>query len=163
MSENGFGKTNSTWKSSTTVAEWTAEEQRRALDPFYTTKKVRRVGPWTTHACPGSSKNGRRLHPRISPRFGDKALRSLRDCATSTGSPWAMCQASLSPSSPAIPITHFIYEHDHGTDRFRFDTQEIKNELGDVPINHVDVLKFIREHISNGLKRNPFGSVTSAW
>ena len=127
-----------------------AEEQRRALDPFYTTKKVRRVGlglpmlaqaaqrtggAFTLESAPGSG-------TKLSVRFG---LRHI------DRQPLGDVPGVLVTLIAGNPDTHFIYEHDHGTDRFRFDTQEIKNELGDVPINHVDVLKFIREHISNGL------------
>jgi len=38
-------------------------------------------------------------------------------------------------------------------DTFLFSTKEVKNELGDVPINYPAVIKFITETIKNGIKK----------
>jgi len=35
---------------------------------------------------------------------------------------------------------------------YRLDTSEIKEEIGDIPVNHAEVLKFIRETMEEGLK-----------
>jgi hypothetical protein len=46
----------------------------------------------------------------------------------------------------------FLYRHQHNGHVYILDTREIKEELEDIPINHVDVLNFIREHVTEGLK-----------
>ncbi len=44
-----------------------------------------------------------------------------------------------------------VYDRDGA--RYEFDTEGIKAELGDVPINLPDVLKFIKDDINNGIRR----------
>jgi hypothetical protein len=50
------------------------------------------------------------------------------------------------------PDIHFIYRHRREQEEYALDTDEIKREIDDVPINHIEVLKFIRQDIAEGLK-----------
>jgi hypothetical protein len=45
----------------------------------------------------------------------------------------------------------FVCRHECEGDVFTLDTREIRSEIGDIPMNHVEVLKFIRQHIMEGL------------
>jgi hypothetical protein len=45
----------------------------------------------------------------------------------------------------------FIYKHRHNDRRFSLDTREIRKEIGDLPINHPEILKYIRGVIEEGL------------
>lgn len=45
----------------------------------------------------------------------------------------------------------FIYRHEHNNRVFILDTREVKKEIEGVPINHVEVLHFLRQHIQEGL------------
>jgi hypothetical protein len=50
------------------------------------------------------------------------------------------------------PGIRFLYEHEHDDQRFKLDTAELVEELGGVPINHVEVLKYIRNYVKEGLE-----------
>ncbi len=45
----------------------------------------------------------------------------------------------------------FIYKHRHNDQRFSVDTREIRKEIDDLPINHFEILKYIRGVIDEGL------------
>jgi hypothetical protein len=49
------------------------------------------------------------------------------------------------------PDMDLLYRHSVDGKEFIFDTRIIKKEIDDVPINHVDVLRFIRQHIEENL------------
>lgn len=52
----------------------------------------------------------------------------------------------------ANPQIRFIYEHKTPKDQFLFDVNDVKLELEDVPVNHPDVLKALKELINENLK-----------
>ncbi|RPJ04426.1 MAG: hypothetical protein EHM36_10685 [Deltaproteobacteria bacterium] len=47
--------------------------------------------------------------------------------------------------------TDFVYRHRCDDGIFEMDTREIRREIGDTPINHMEILKFIRQYIKDGL------------
>ena len=50
------------------------------------------------------------------------------------------------------PDIRFVYRHQRDGRVYTLDTDEIKREIEDVPINHIEVLKFIRHDVEDGLK-----------
>ena len=52
----------------------------------------------------------------------------------------------------AKPEIHYIYVHRFGKKEFIFDTRDIIEVLGELPINHPDILEWIREYIQNNCK-----------
>lgn len=127
------------------------DEQKMALDPFYTTKKVRRVGlglPMLKSAAEltdGSfrldSIKGRGTAVTVT--FGHSHIdrQPLGDVALTI--------VSLIAGSPHVD---FIYTHRKDGREYRLDTRTIKNELDDVPIEHVEVLSLIRGDIEEGTR-----------
>lgn len=127
------------------------ETLTKALDPFYTTKKVRRVGlglPMLAQAaeCTGgqmilSSQPGQGTKLKVT--FGLRHLdrQPLGDVAGS--------MVTLIAGNPDIDFT---YCHERRDKTYFLSTEEIKKEIDDVPINHVEVLKYIRSHIAEGMK-----------
>jgi anti-sigma regulatory factor (Ser/Thr protein kinase) len=49
------------------------------------------------------------------------------------------------------PHLNFTYEHNIDGEIFTLDTEEIREELGDVPLNSPEVIKFIKNSISSWL------------
>jgi hypothetical protein len=45
----------------------------------------------------------------------------------------------------------FIYKHRHNDRQFTLDTRQIRKEIEDVPINHPEIIKYIRGVIDEGL------------
>ena len=130
---------------------------QKALDPFYTSKTVRRVGlglPLLSHAakitggeCAIESKKGEGT--TVTARFGYRHIdrQPLGDMPTT--------MATMIAGNPGVD---FVYTHLSDSESYTLDTREIKNELEDVPIDHPTVLQFIKENIRDGLKEIGAGS-----
>lgn len=131
-------------------AGMTADVLKKAADPFFTTKTVRDVGlglPMLAQAAEqteGSftieSKRGEGT--RVVAEFKKSHLdrQPLGDIAS-----------TLVTLIAGTADVDFIYRHQHNDREYVFDTRDVKKELEGVPINHADVLSFIREHIRGGL------------
>lgn len=128
----------------------TKEEIKRAFDPFYTTKKVRRFGL------------GIPLLANAADRAGGKlVLKSIKGEGTRLTATFQLNHLDRQPmgniSSTIINLiagnsfVDFIYKHRHNDRRFSLDTREIRKEIGDLPINHFEILKYIRGVIDEGL------------
>ncbi len=124
----------------------------KVLDPFYSTRKTRRVGlglPMLAQAAKeaegdiniesqegkGTCVTVKFVHNHID----RKPLGNIADTIV----------ALISGKESGIDI---IYTHRRDGNGFQFDTRDIKEELQDVPINNPEVINFLRETISNGLK-----------
>ena len=44
----------------------------------------------------------------------------------------------------------FLYKHRYNDRQFEMDTREIRKEIGDIPINHPEILKYIRGVLEEG-------------
>jgi len=128
-----------------------AGERQRALDPFYTTKKVRKVGlglPLLQNAARNTggafrldSAVGRGTTVTANFRRGHIDRQPLGNIASSL--------LGLIMGNPGVD---FLYHHRVDGRSYTLDTRELKKELEDVPLSHPEVTKFIRENINEGLK-----------
>lgn len=126
------------------------ETLKRAMDPFYTSKKVRKVGlglPMLAEAAERAgggftieSTEGVGTRVEVSFRLGHIDRQPLGDLA---GALIALIVGNAG--------VDFICRHDCDGEVFTLDTREIRNEIDDIPMNHPEVLKFIRQHIMEGL------------
>ena len=127
------------------------EEISKALDPFYTTKNVRRVGlglPLLTDAAQTSggkldlqSRAGKGTE--ITATFGLKHI---------DRQPLGNISSTLISLIAANSEVDFIYDHRHNNRQFKLDTRLIRDEIEDVPIYHPEIIKFIRGIIEEGLR-----------
>lgn len=127
------------------------EELKRVEDPFYTTKNYKKVGlgiPLLKQIALSTegdfkieSKKGeftkvyasfKRSHPDTPP------IGNLKDTLL-----------TIILSSENFDIK-FQYKKDNKI--FELNTKEIKENLGDIPINHPDVIKFIRNFLDENFK-----------
>jgi anti-sigma regulatory factor (Ser/Thr protein kinase) len=123
---------------------------KRAMDPFYTSKKVRRVGlglPMLAEAAEragGSfaieSQVGVGTRVEVNFQFSHIDRQPLGDL---TGAFMVLIAGNAG--------VDFVCRHECGGDVLTLDTREIRSEIGDIPINHVAVVKFIRQHLMEGL------------
>ena len=127
------------------------EMAQRALDPFFTTKTVRRVGlglPLLAEAC---RMTGGELGLQSCPGKGTTVR------ATFQGS--HIDRKPLGPMTDTLvtliighPEVDLIYEHRKGGRAFSLDTREIKADLGEIPLNAPEVVPTLRALIQNGLE-----------
>jgi anti-sigma regulatory factor (Ser/Thr protein kinase) len=127
------------------------ETLKKVLDPFYTSKTVRRVGlglPMFFQAVQKAdgnfsveSKAGEGT--KVSAHFKHSHIdrQPLGDMANTMVTLIAGC-----------PDVEFVYIHQCTGSYYTLDTSEIKQELEDVPINNTSILQFIQKDIIKGLK-----------
>jgi len=126
------------------------EEIAKALDPFYTTKKVRRVGLGLPLLSEAANRSG-----------GSFNLTSIRGIGTKLKVTFKLDHLDRQPLGNIMTTIRnliagnssvdFIYKHRHNDRQFVLDTREIRKEIDDLPINHPEILKYIRNVIEDGL------------
>lgn len=129
---------------------------QKVLDPFYTSRKTRRVGlglslfKEASRRCEGdfhiTSKEGEGTLVRADFKLDHIDLAPLGDMA-----------ASLTSLIIGNPGVDFVCTHKTDDSTFHLDTREIKTELEDVPITHPDVIRYLTETIREGLNTKVSG------
>lgn len=123
---------------------------KKALDPFYTTKTVRRVGLGLPLLQDAALRSG-----------GAFQIESQENSGTTVKATFGLHHLDRQPLGAVINViiiliisnsqVDFFYKHRHNDRRFGMDTREIRKEIEDVPINHPEVIKYIRGVIEEGL------------
>jgi len=127
------------------------EMLKQVLDPFFTTRKTRRVGlgfpllEQATKRCEGE------FRVDSEPGQGTEVLATFRlnhiDLA-----PMGDIAGTLKGLMMSHPEVDFVYTHAVGGNTFELDTRDIKQELEGVPINHPEVIKHIGEMIDDSIR-----------
>lgn len=114
----------------------------RVLDPFFTTKEVRRVGMGLSLLRRAAENTGGHLTIHSAPGSGTtvRAVFGLSHIDRQPMGDMASTLTGLLLSHGEIDI---LYRHSIGSDEFVFDTREIRSVLEDTPITNPDVIKFI--------------------
>ncbi|MGO9136787.1 MAG: ATP-binding protein [Syntrophales bacterium] len=124
---------------------------KKVIDPFFTTKTVRNVGL----GLPMLAQAAERAEGRfIIESKGGEGTRVAADFKLShiDRQPLGDISGTLVTLIAGNEDINLIYRHEHNGKIYIFDTGEIRKEIEDIPINHVAVLNFIRNHIIEGLK-----------
>ena len=122
------------------------ETVEKALDPFYTTKTVRRFGlgiPLLSESAKAAngqfsiaSKKGEGTKIRADFQHSHIDRQPLGDIRQTI--------ITLVMGSPEINL---VYVHTKNSHTYRFDSEKVKTELGDTPINSLEGIKKIREEL----------------
>ncbi|HHO76580.1 MAG TPA: ATP-binding protein [Deltaproteobacteria bacterium] len=126
------------------------ETMKKAMDPFYTSKKVRRVGlglPMLKHAALSAG--------------GDFSIESklgvgTRICASFQHShidrqPIGDIPGTVIALIIGNPEIDILYTHKKNSREYVLDTREIRTALGDIPLNHMEVLNVIKDNVIEGI------------
>jgi DNA primase large subunit len=123
----------------------------KALDPFYTTKKVRRIGlglPMLKQAANTAqgrfaltSEIGRGTVVYAGFKHSHIDRQPLGDIAGVI--------TMLILGNPDIDI---VYTHQKNSSTYVLDTRDLREGLGDVPLNNMEVLNLIRDNIREGIE-----------
>lgn len=123
---------------------------QKAMDPFYTSKKVRRVGlglPMLREAAIRA--NGSFL---IDSKIGAGTRVNVRfQLSHIDRQPLGDLAGAIMALLAGNADVDFVLRHGCAGNVFTLDTREIRREIGDIPLNHMEVLKFIRQHLTEGL------------
>jgi len=127
------------------------ETVNKALDPFFSTKTTRRFGlglpllAEASRAAEGdfslASEPGKGTKVRATFQASHIDMKPLGDMAQTL--------VTLILGHPEVDI---LYLYKVNGEHYSMDTQEIKSHLNGIPINAPEVIRFIREHINEGLQ-----------
>ncbi len=125
------------------------EEIKKALDPFYTTKTVRRIGLGLPLLADAAQRSG-----------GSMQIDSVKGKGTTVKTTFGLSHVDRQPMGNLISTliiliagnsdVDFFCKYRHNDRRFKLDTREIRKEIKDVPINHPEILKYIRGVLEEG-------------
>lgn len=126
------------------------EEIQKALDPFYTTKTVRRIGLGLPLLSAAAQRTGGNFH-----------LESQEGRGTTVKATFGLSHVDRQPigdmtNTMVILIAgnahvDFLYKHRRNNHEFSLDTRDIRKEIDNIPINHPEILKYIREVLEDDL------------
>jgi hypothetical protein len=122
------------------------ESAAAVLDPFYTTRTTRRVGLGLSLLAQSARETG-----------GDIEVRSTVGAGTSVRAWFVYSHVDRKPlgdiaSTYAVliaghPANDFVLAFTKDGDRVVLDTRLVRNELGGIPLNHPEVIGFIRAYL----------------
>ena len=125
------------------------EEITKVLDPFYTTKTVRRIGLGLPLLADAAQRSG-----------GHLKLESQEGKGTTVTATFGLAHLDRQPMGDIIGTltvliagnsnVDFLFKHKRNDRQFELDTRQIRKEIGDIPINHTEILKYIRGVLEEG-------------
>ena len=127
------------------------ERARRALDPFFTTKTVRRVGlglPLLSEACRMSNGD---MQIQSCPGKGTRVKATFQHSHIDR-KPLGNIRDTLITVMTGHPQVDLLYEHRREDKIFSLDTREVKADLGDIPLDAPQVVSALRALIQSGLE-----------
>lgn len=123
----------------------------RVLDPFYTTKTVRRVGlgiPLLSEAAKAA--NGKLT---ISSKKGEgTTIRAEFQHSHIDRQPLGDMGQTIITLIMGSPETDLIYVHKKNSQTYVFDTRDIRSQLGEIPLNSFDVIRILRQDLQKAPK-----------
>ncbi len=128
----------------------TKEEIEKALDPFYTTKKVRRVGLGLPLLSDAAQRAG-----------GHLQVDSVKGEGTDLKVSFQLNHIDRQPLGDIVSTliiliagnsnVDFLFRYKNNERDFEMDTRDIRKEINDIPINHPEILKYIRSVLQEEL------------
>ncbi len=128
----------------------TKEEIRKARDPFYTTKTVRRVGLGIPLLHDAAQRADGKLQLKSQVGKGTR-LKATFELDHLDRQPMGNISSTIIALIAGNSSIDFIFKYVHNDRQFSLDTREIRKEIGDLPINHPEILRYIRNVIDDGL------------
>lgn len=123
---------------------------KRVRDPFTTTRTTRKAGlgiPLFEAACLQSGGNleiqsEEGVGTVVTATFGYNSI---------DRAPLGSISETMEILISGSPEIRFLYNHIKNGKEFNFDTEDIKNQLGSIPLSQPEVLSWIGEYIQEGI------------
>ncbi len=126
------------------------EELKRVQDPFYTTKRSIGVGlgipmfKWVAEHCGGSFR-------MESEQGKGTMLEAVMRLSHIDRPPMGDLVDTLLGMVVSSPQVRFVIRYKSGKGEFVFDSREVKEILGDVPLSSAEVVGFLKEYFAENL------------
>jgi anti-sigma regulatory factor (Ser/Thr protein kinase) len=127
------------------------EMVQHVTDPFFTTRTTRKVGLGLPLLKQNAERTGGSLTIQSEPGKGTE-VNVMFVYSHIDRLPTGDISGTLALTVSSYPAIDFIYTHTTPEGAFIFDTTEIKETLGDLPINNPQVIAFMKDLISDNLK-----------
>jgi len=127
---------------------------KKALDPFYTTKTVRRFGFGLSLLSEAAKAAGGTLAIESKEGEGTRIKADFRHSHIDR-QPLGDMSQTLITLIMGNPDIDFLYIHRQDGREYRMDTAEIRAQLGDIPLNSPPVIKILREDLKTDMKETP--------
>jgi len=128
-----------------------AEMVQHVTDPFFTTRTTRKVGLGLPLLKQNAERTGGRMTICSEPGKGTE-VEVLFVFKHIDRLPTGDIAGTMALTVSSYPEIDFIYTHNTPQGTFIFDTTEIKETLGDLPINNPQVIAFMKDLINDNLK-----------
>ncbi|MFH2076974.1 MAG: sensor histidine kinase [Pseudomonadota bacterium] len=125
-------------------------DREKAMDPFYTTKKVRRVGLGLPMLAEAAERAGGRFTIESQEGLGTRITAEFQ-LSHFDRQPLGDITGALTVLIAGNGGVDFLFRYRCGDRLFEFDTKEIRREIGEIPIQQVEVMKWVRQYIRDGL------------
>lgn len=128
-----------------------AEMVKNVTNPFFTTRTTRKVGLGLSLLKQNAERTGGRLTIQSQPGKGTEVdavfvLNHIDKLPTGD------IAGTLALTASSYTAIDFIYTHNTPEGTFIFDTIEIKESLGDIPISNPQVIAFMKNLIYDNLR-----------
>ena len=125
----------------------------KALDPFFSTKKTRRIGLGLSM-----------LSQAAKEAEGDFHIISKKGKGTTITATFIHSHIDRKPFGDMVETlitliatqglkVDFLYEHRKNNHGFVFDTKSIKKELKDIPLNNMEVINYLRDNLKKEFRK----------
>ncbi len=126
------------------------ELRQRVLDPFTTTRTTRRVGLGLPLLAAAAQHCNGGVTVESAPGKGTVITATFQHSHIDRA-PLGNIVATLMAILTANPAVAFTYTHRVNDRSFTFSTEEIQEQLGDVPLTYGPILQWVREFIAENL------------
>jgi len=123
---------------------------KKALDPFFTTKKTRRFGLGLSLLAESAKMANGHFLIKSKSGHGTKVTATFQSSHIDT-KPLGDMSQTLVTLIMGNPEVNIFYSHKINHSHYSLDTQEIKAQLNGIAINSPEVIKFIRNDIKEGI------------
>jgi hypothetical protein len=127
------------------------DTRKKALDPFFTSKKVRRFGLGLSLLSESAREANGHLSIQSKKGKGTR-IKAVFQHSHIDRRPLGNIGQTILTLIIGNPDVDFIYVHKQDRQRYRFDTRQIRTQLQDQPINSLEGMRMIREELKKDLK-----------
>lgn len=123
------------------------QQLKQVQDPFYTTRTTRKIGMGVPLFRMAAQMAGGRFHITSAPSAGTKITAEFQ-LSHINRPPMGDMAGTITALIQMNPALDVIYRVTADNASFELDTQTIRQQLEDVPLNHPDVLDWVQRYIS---------------
>jgi len=123
-----------------------AETVERAVDPFYTTRKTRRIGMGLPLLKEAAEMAKGRLEIRSVPNAGT-TIRATFQLSNIDRKPLGNMAETITALLATESPVNIFYRHTRGGKAVVFDSQHVDNQLGDILLNSIEALSLVRTYL----------------